>query len=391
MLAMDEIRPVWLEVNLNNLESNFNNIKEIVPDGTNIMVVLKANAYGHGAIELAKMYKKLGADRIAVSILFEALEMRRAGITGDILLLNYSPKSQLSQIVENDITQAIYSFDDAEALSKVALAKDKIAKIHLKIDTGMGRIGFLPNDESIKEIVRINKLPNLEIEGIFSHFAKADEKDKEYTKTQYEKFKWFVSKLEESGIYISIKHISNSASIIDFPEYNLDMVRPGIILYGYYPSGDVHKSEIDLKPALTLKGKISHIKTVAKDTGIGYGHIYSTSRESTIATIPIGYADGYSRMLSGKGFVYIKNKRVPIVGRICMDQLMIDVTDVENVKIGDEVVFFGTGNEYYPSVEEIASLLGTVNYELICMISRRIPRVYFKDNKISSIKDYLID
>lgn len=391
MIHFSEIRPVWLEINMDNLVSNFREIRKIVNDKAMIMAVIKANGYGHGSVELAKMYKEIGADRLAVSILTEAIELRKAEISGPIQLLSYTPHGQLGAVIDNDIIQGIYTYEDAKALSVQAIVKNKIAKIHIKIDSGMGRIGFLPNDESIDEIIKISKLPNLEIEGIFTHFAKADEIEKEYTKIQYEKFNWVVRELEKVGINISIKHVSNSASIIDLAEYNLDMVRPGIILYGYYPSEDVNKDRLELKPAMTLKGKISNIKTVPEKTGLSYGHLYLTTRESVIATIPIGYADGYSRMLTGKGFVYIKGKRVPIVGRICMDQLMIDVTDVENPKIGDEVVLFGTGNEGYPKVEEIAALLGTINYELICMMGRRIPRVYLRGDQIVTINDYLID
>ena len=390
-MNLKEVRPVWLEVNLDNLESNFKAIRNIVDRKTMILAVIKANGYGHGAVQLAQMYKRIGAERLAVSILTEAIELRKAGIEGPLQLLSYTLKEQLPLVVDYDLIQGIYTLDDAIALSKVAIEKGKVAKIHLKIDTGMSRIGFLPNEDSVMKILEISKLPNVEIEGIFTHFAKADEIDKSFTRVQYERFSWMVRKLEENDISIKIKHVSNSATIIDLPEYNLDMVRPGIILYGYYPSNEVNKSKIFLKPAITLKAKISNLKTVSENTGISYGHIYSTLKESKIATIPIGYADGYSRLLSEKASVYINGKRVSIVGRICMDQMMIDVTDIEDVSIGDEVVLFGVGSDDYPTVDEVASLLGTINYELICMIGRRIPRVYLKENKIVCIKDYLID
>lgn len=391
MNNFSETRPVWIEINLDNLENNFKEIRKIVNKNTMIMAVIKANGYGHGSIELGKMYKEIGAERLAVSILTEAIELRKADIEGPIMVLSYTPHSQMGLVVDYDIIQGIYSYDDANYLSNKAVEKNKIAKIHIKVDSGMGRIGFLPNEESVENIARISKLPNIEIEGIFTHFAKADETDKNFTEKQYEKFNWVVNKLEDRNINISIKHVSNSACIIDLPQYNLDMVRPGIILYGYYPSEEVNKDNIKLMPAMTLKAKISNIKTVSENTGISYGHIYSTTKESIIGTIPIGYADGYSRILSGKGFVYIKGKRVPIVGRICMDQMMIDVTDVEDVQIGDEVVLFGCGNENFPKVEEISSLLGTINYELICMMGRRLPRVYIRGNEIINIVDYLVD
>ena len=391
MHNLKDTRPVYLEINLDNLISNYNEIRKIVNSNTKIMPVIKANAYGHGSIELAKLYEQIGADRLAVSIITEAVELRKAGIKLPIQLLSYTPEWQLELVVNNDIIQGIYSYKDAKLLSDVAKAKGKIAKIHIKIDSGMGRIGFLPNEDSIAEIVKISELPNIEIEGMFTHFAKADEKDKTFTRIQYERFKWVSDKLEEKDINLKIKHVSNSASIIDLPEYNLDLVRPGIILYGFYPSEDVKKDNINLKQAMTLKAKISKIKTVPKATGISYGHIYSTDKESLIATIPIGYADGYTRMLTGKGYVCIKDKRVPIVGRICMDQMMVDVTDIYDLNIGDEAILFGYDNDNYPKVDDLASLLGTINYEFICMMGRRIPRVYIKDHQIVEIKDYLID
>ena len=391
MHNLKDTRPVYLEINLDNLISNYNEIRKIVNSNTKIMPVIKANAYGHGSIELAKLYEQIGADRLAVSIITEAVELRKAGIKLPIQLLSYTPEWQLELVVDYDIIQGIYSYKDAKLLSDVAKTKGKVAKIHIKIDSGMGRIGFLPNEDSIAEIVKISELPNIEIEGMFTHFAKADEKDKTFTRIQYERFKWVSDKLEEKDINLKIKHVSNSASIIDLPEYNLDLVRPGIILYGFYPSEDVKKDKINLKQAMTLKAKISNIKTVPKATGISYGHIYSTDKESLIATIPIGYADGYTRMLTGKGYVCIKDRRVPIVGRICMDQMMIDVTDIDDLNIGDEVVLFGYDNDNYPRVDDLASLLGTINYEFICMMGRRIPRVYIKDHQIVEIKDYLID
>jgi alanine racemase len=391
MDTLREVRPVWLEINMDNLVYNFKEIRRIVNPSTKIMAVIKANAYEHGSVELAKLYEEIGADRLAVSIITEAVELRKAGIKIPIHLLSYTPKEHISLVVDNDVIQGIYRYEDAKYLSDYAVTKNKIAKIHVKIDTGMSRIGFLPNNESIEDIVRISKLPNIEIEGIFTHFAKADEVDREFTKIQIDRFNWIIDMLKERGVYFRIKHVSNSASILDFPEYNLDMVRPGIILYGYYPSDVVDKSKVKLKPAMSLKAKISNIKVVPENTGISYNHIYYTKRESTIATIPIGYADGYTRMLSGKGFVCIKNRRVPIVGKICMDQMMIDVTGIENVKIGDEVVLFGHDNDNYPHIEELAALLGTVNYEIICMMGRRLPRVYYRNNELISIKDYLVD
>ncbi|TJX15189.1 alanine racemase [Tissierella creatinini] len=389
-MNLKDTRSVWLEIDLDNIIENYQNIRKIVDEKSMIMAVIKANAYGHGSVEVARQLKKNGADRMAVSIITEAIELRKAGIEGPIQILNYTPKEQFGLVLDYDLIQGLYTLNDAKALSTEAVARGKIAKVHIKIDTGMGRIGFIPNDKSLEDIVQVSKLPNIEIEGIFSHFARSDELDKGPSRKQYEKFQWLVRKLEDCGINIKLRHISNSGAIIDMPEYNLDMVRPGITLYGYYPSNEVNKNNLKLKPAMALKGKISNIKIVPEGTGIGYGHRFITSRQSIIATVPIGYADGYSRMLSGKSHVFVKDKRVPIVGSICMDQIMIDITDVEGIQHGDEIVLFGYDNPLYPTVEELAGLLGTINYEFICMMERRIPRVYISKGKIIGIKDYLM-
>ena len=319
------------------------------------------------------------------------MELRRAGIEAPILILGYTPDYQHSIAVENSITLAIYTIESAMGLSKIASEHNKIAKIHIKIDSGMGRIGFRPEEHSLALIEEITKLPNLEVEGIFTHFAKADEVDKSYTKVQFDRFKWVIDKLKERGIDIPVVHASNSAAIIDQPEYNLNMVRGGIIIYGLYPSNEVNKENVDLKPAMTLKANISNIKEVPSGTGISYGQIFTTERDSKIATIPIGYADGYTRLLTSKAEVAVKGKRVPIVGKICMDQCMIDVTDVEDVKIGDEVILFGDGSGNSPHIDEIAEALGTINYEVICMVGRRVPRVYIEDGKIVKYVDYLLE
>lgn len=385
-------RPVWLEINLDNLEYNLNSIKESVDGNAIIMPVIKANAYGHGSVHLAKLYKELGVERLAVSILQEAVELRQNKIDGPILVLNYTPEDTLDMVVDLDLTQAVYSLKSAERLSEIALEREKKVKIHIKVDSGMGRIGLLAKEESsIDMIEKISKLPNIEIEGIFTHFARADEQDKKTTWTQYKKFNDLVDKLENMGINIAMKHVSNSAAIIDLPDYNFNIVRPGIMLYGYYPSTEVDKRRVDLKPAMTLKAQVSNVKELGEGEGISYGHIFTTSRKSKIATLPIGYADGYSRMLSEKAFVSVQDKRVPVVGRICMDQMMIDVTDLDDVKIGDEVVLFGVGKNSYPKVEELALILGTINYEVVCMMGRRIPRKYISRGEIVDTVDYLLN
>ena len=391
MNNLNELRPVWAEINLDNLAHNIKEVRRVTKESSLVTAVVKANAYGHGSIEAAKVFLRNGADRLAVATLSEAVELRRAGIEAPILILGYTPDCQHSIAVQNNITLAIYTIESAMELSRVATEHKKIAKIHIKIDSGMGRIGFRPEEHSLKLIEEITNLPNLEVEGIFTHFAKADEVDKSYTKTQFDRFKWVIDNLKERKIEIPIVHASNSAATIDQPEYNLNMVRGGIMIYGLYPSNEVKKQNVDLKPAMTLKAKISNIKQVPSGTGISYGQIFTTERESKIATIPIGYADGYTRLLTSKAEVSIKGKRVPVVGKICMDQCMIDVTDIEDVNIGDEVVLFGDGSNNSPHIDEIAEALGTINYEVICMVGRRVPRVYIEDGKVVKYIDYLLD
>lgn len=391
MKYLEETRPAIVEINLDNLAHNIKNIRKKVGKDTLIMAIVKANGYGHGAVEVSKIFLANGADRLGVSILQEGIELRKAGIKSDILILNYTSATLYKNIVKYNLTQNIYSYRDAKALSDVAVSLKKDVNIHIKIDTGMARVGFSPDDRSIKDIIKISKLPNIKIEGIFTHFARADEEDKSFTDLQFERFINIIEKLEEEGVYIRIKHASNSAASMDIEKYNLNMIRPGIILYGHYPSEEVKKDNLYIKPAMTLKSSISHIKTVEEGSGISYNHAYITEDKRKIGTLPIGYADGYSRILTGKSQVFINGKRVEVVGKICMDQMMIDVTDIDSVKIGDEVILFGYEEKNYPTVEEVACWLGTINYEVVCMISRRVPRVYIKDNKLSHIVDYLLD
>ena len=390
MFTLDETRPVWVEIDLDNLAHNIREVRKHTREDSLVTAVVKANGYGHGSVEISRTFLDNGADRLAVALLSEAIELRKANIEEPILILGYTPAVQYEKVLEYNIIQTIYNYEDAKALSNKAVELNKKATVHIKIDSGMGRLGLLPTEQSIEEVIRISELPNIYIEGIFTHFAKADEIDKSHVKGQYEKYSNFVNALEERGLSIPIKHVSNSASIIDLPDFNLNMVRGGIMIYGYYPSDEVDKENIKLKPAMTLKAKISHLKTVPKGTGISYGQIFSTERESTIATIPIGYADGYTRLLTGKVEVFVNGKRAKIVGKICMDQCMIDVTDIENIKLGDEVILFGSEPDC-PTVDEIAEKIGTINYEIVCMISRRVPRVYMTNGKIVKIIDYLLD
>lgn len=382
------LRPVWAEINLDNLKHNMREIRRISAS-KEIIGVVKADAYGHGALDVAPVLLENGATRLAVAMLSEALELRKSGLDCPIMILGFTPENLCDLLVRYDIEQTVYSYELVKALSDMAVKQGKIAKVHIAVDTGMGRIGYLPDEESVNEVYKISKLPNIEIEGLFSHFSSADEKDKAYTKMQIEKYNWFYDEITSRGVKINIRDIANSASIIDMPEIHFDAVRAGIILYGYYPSNEVMKEKIHLKPVMTLKTNVVHIKKVPRGTSISYGRKFTTDRESVIATLPIGYADGYTRLLFEKAKVIINGKFAPVVGRICMDQCMIDVTDVGEINIGDEVMLMGEENGLKITADDIAELIGTINYEVVCMISKRVPRIYISNHKVSKIRNYI--
>ena len=386
---MDKImRPVWAEVDLNRAEYNMKNIKSIA-NKKEVIAVVKADAYGHGAVDLVKVLLENGADRLAVAVITEAIELRNNNITAPIIILGYTPLDFSEGLAEYDIEQTVYNLEYAKGLSDIGIKHNKKVKIHIALDTGMGRIGFMPNEKSIEEVKEIYKLEGLEIVGLFTHFSTADEIDKTYTKKQFEKIKNFDKRLLEEGIKIPLKHASNSGAIIDMPETFMDSVRAGIILYGYYPSDEVKKDNLKLKPVLTLKTKVSHVKELDEGMYISYGRTFKTERKSIIATLPIGYADGYSRLLSGKAKVIINGKFAKVVGRICMDQCMIDVTNIGEVKVGDEVILLGSDGKLKFDADDFAEAMGTINYEVLCMIKQRIPRVYIKDSKVVSVRNYL--
>ncbi|MEQ8155098.1 MAG: alanine racemase [Clostridiaceae bacterium] len=382
------IRPVWAEVNLNSLEHNMKEIKKHAKD-KKIYAVVKADAYGHGALDVAPVFLASGATALAVAVITEAMELRRSGVKAPILILGYTPLTFGRQIAEYDIEQTVYDLDYARELSRIAQKENKKVKIHIALDTGMGRIGLLPDETGLNSVREMRKLPNIILEGIFSHFSTADEEDKSYSEYQLKVFNDFVSKLEAEGIKFNVKHLSNSAAIMDLPQAHFDGVRPGIIMYGYYPSDEVLKDKLDLKPALTLKTNIVHVKTLPKGMYISYGRKFITDRESVIATLPIGYADGYTRALSNKGKVIINGKLAPVVGRVCMDQLMVDVTDAGEVKVGDEAILLGEQGNTKFNADDLAKILDTINYEIICMIGRRVPRVYIKNGEIVKIRNYM--
>lgn len=389
---LNHIRPVWAEINLDNLKYNMKEIRKI-SKSRDIIGVVKADAYGHGALEVSKVILENGATALAVATSSEAVQLRKGGIKAPVMILGYTPVELLDEIIENDVQQTIYSYDAALNLSRTAREKNKTAKIHIAVDTGMGRIGFAPNEESINEVIKISRLPNITIEGMFSHFSTSDEKDKKYSLYQLENFNWFYDKLKKNGININVRHIANSAAIIDMPGIHFEAVRPGIILYGYYPSDEVNKGNLSLKPVMSLKAKISNIKTLPEGKYISYGRKFVTKRKSVIATLPIGYADGFSRGLSGKAKVIVNGNYADVVGRICMDQCMIDVTDIEKVSMNNEVTIMGEyekkGKKLSITADDIAKELGTISYEILCMISKRVPRVYIQGGKVVEVKNYV--
>ena len=357
--------------------------------GKEIIAVLKADAYGHGALDVARTLINGGATKLGVAVITEALELRDSGIDTPIVILGYTPLSFAKELIRNDIEQTVYTYECAAELSKEAQSLNKRVKIHVAVDTGMGRIGFLPTNQGLNEIEALSKLPNVDIDAIFTHFATADEADKSYTLEQMEKFNWFCDALEKRGVNVGKKHIANSAAIIDMPDAYFDGVRPGILLYGYYPSYEVNREKLDLKRVLTLKANISYVKTLPKGEYISYGRKFYTERESIIATIPIGYADGYSRQMLNKAKVIINGQLAPVVGSICMDQCMVDVTDIGQVKEGDEVILLGEQNGVKFDAEDMAEIIGTISYEVICMISKRVPRVYIRDGEIVKVRNYV--
>ena len=364
-------RPTWAEIDLSAIAHNVGQIRKVTASSAKICAVVKADAYGHGAIAVARTALQAGANQLAVAIANEAVELRKAGFRVPILVLGHTPAYQIALVVGHDITQTIFSMDAAQVLSRVAVASGKVAKVHIKIDTGMGRIGVRPEDAG-QFAAAVAALPGLIIEGVFSHFASSDSCDKRFTYEQYERFMEGLEYIKGQGIEIPIRHIANSAAILELPHMHLDMVRPGIVLYGLWPSNEVER-KIELRPAMKLKAQVGFIKKVPSNVSISYGQTYFTSKPSRIATLPIGYADGWSRLLATKAEVLIHGKRAPLVGRVCMDQCMIDVTHIPNVKSGDEALLFG-GVDL--PVEEVADKLGTINYEVVCMLGKRLPRVY---------------
>ena len=375
-------------IDIDAIISNVSAVKEKVGKNVKTMAVVKTDAYGHGAVTISKELSAAGVDAFGVATVEEGAALRRNGIEEPILILGYVFPEDYEELLNNSLMHAVFSYENAYALSNKACEMQKTAKIHIKIDTGMGRIGFLPDDSSVEEIVKISKLPNIEIDGIFTHFACADCKDKTSSNNQKKLYLDFLEKLENKGISIPVKHMDNSAGIIDGNGDFLDMVRIGIMTYGMYPSDEVDKASFSLTPALSLLSSVSMVKSVHKGFTVSYGSTFTAPHDMEIATVSIGYGDGYPRALSNKGRVLIGGRFCNIIGRVCMDQLMVDVTG-KNVKQGDKVTLVGTDGGNTITAEEVASLAGSFNYEFCCNINMRVPRVYVKGGKIIEINSYL--
>lgn len=384
---MREYYRVQANINLDAIYNNILHAKRLLKPETKLMAVIKADGYGHGAVEIAKTIDDL-ADAYGVAILEEGIELRKAGITKPILILGFTPQPQYEAMIEYDIATAVFQLDMAKKISAAAVSKGRTARIHLKLDTGMSRIGFALNDESLADIIRIAALPGIQIDGCFSHFARMDEIDKTKAMKQFSLYCDFVKQIEAAGVKIPVKHISNSAGIIEAPEVHLDMVRDGICLYGLYPSEEVQKDKLSLTPAMELKAWVSYVKELEPGIEIGYGGTYTTTRTTKVATIPVGYADGYPRCLSNTGRVLIHGQSAPIIGRVCMDQFMVDVTDIENVLEGDIVTLFGKDGEEEISIEEIAGMSHSFHYEFVCDVGKRVPRVFYRNGKVVETKDF---
>ena len=380
---------VYAGIDLDALRYNMESMHKNIKEGTKIAAVIKADAYGHGALTVAKTIEDLPyVWGFAVATADEAEMLIADGRKKPILILGISFPEHYELIVEKEIRPAICEYESAKALSDIAVRKNKTCHIHIKIDTGMSRIGLQVTEESADLVAKIAQLPGIEIEGIFTHFAQADEYDKTFTKEQIQKFRKMIAMMEDRGVSIPVKHCSNSAGIAEIREANMDMVRAGITLYGLWPSEEVDQNSLDLKPVMELKTHVAYVKDLEAGRAISYGGTFITKRDSRIATIPVGYADGYCRGLSNTGSVLIHGKRAPICGRVCMDQFMVDVTDIPDVKIGDEVTLIGRDGDEVITMEEVGSLSGRFNYEFVCVLGKRIPRVFYRDGKKIASQEY---
>ena len=383
---MEKNNRVKAVISLDAVEQNFREMRKNIAEDTKMIAVVKADAYGHGAVPIAHLIEN--HDYIwgfAAATAEEAVHLRQAGITKPILILGIVFDEYFPELIQYDIRPAVCEYDEAKKLSDEAVLQNKTVHIHIALDTGMTRIGYADIPESVEEIKKIAELPNLEIEGMFTHFARADEYDRSPAMVQLERYQDFSKRVEEAGVDIPLHHCSNSAGIIRVPEANLSIVRAGITIYGIYPSSEVERDIVKLAPVMELKSHITYVKDVPAGAAISYGGTYVADKKRRVATIPVGYADGYPRQLSNKGWVLIHGKKAPILGRVCMDQFMADVTEIDNVKKGDEVTLLGRDGDEFISIEEMGDLCGRFSYEFACDISPRVPRVYIKDGKEAEV------
>ena len=377
----------YVKIDLDAIDENINAIRAKV--GVDVMAVVKADAYGHGAVQVTRLLQDKCAF-FGVSSILEAMELRRAGIYNPILILGHTPISAFPALVQAEIRPTIYHYDAALALSKAATEQGKTAAFHYAVDTGMSRIGFQATEADADICAEIAKLPNLHPEGLFSHFATADCADLTRSRIQAEKFRQFDRMLKDRGLDVPVRHMDNSAGLMNFDDHH-HMVRAGIVLYGMYPSDEVNPTFLPLKPALQWLSRITHLKTLPAGREISYGGTFVTTRETRVATVPVGYADGYRRSLSGKFYVLIRGQRAPILGRVCMDQMMVDVTDIPDVTARDQVVLVGRSGDEEITMEQIAAAADSFNYEFVCGISRRVPRIYCRGGKTVHSVHYLLD
>ncbi|MDD4376810.1 MAG: alanine racemase [Eubacteriales bacterium] len=376
----DAIRPVWAEINLSNLDYNIKSIRDKVGPDKEMIGVIKADAYGHGSVKVAEVLRENGVKTFAIATLQEAITLREAGATENIIMLGLTPDMYADVICDYDITPVVCDSNNAKAISDAALSKGKVISGLIAVDTGMGRIGYLAEDTdyAIQDIKKIAALSNFKIKGMFSHMSTADALDKTYSRSQEAKYNNFYKALTGAGIEIPFRTLANSASIMELPSIHFDAVRPGIILYGCYPSDEVDKNQLSIKPVMSVKANIIHLKNVPTDFSVGYGRRFISERPSKIATIALGYADGYPRPYSANAKVIVNGVFAPIAGNICMDQCMIDVTEVPDVKLGDEVIVMGTDGKNTILADDIANATGTINYEICCAFGQRLPKVYVK-------------
>lgn len=372
---------VYTKINLDNIQKNIKTVREKFGDDMTIMGIVKANAYGHGAVEVAKALVEAGAGALGVAAIDEAVELRENGVDAPILILGQIFRQDYATAIENDITCTVIDIVTALGLSKKAQELGRIAKVHIKIDTGMGRIGFQPDENGENEIKSIFALENISVDGAFTHFANADTTDKTSANIQKQKFVDFTDKLIKDGYNFPVRHMYNSASVMELDGYCGDMIRCGIMIYGLYPSDEVSR-DYKLYPALEFKSSVSFVKSVKKGFTVSYGSTYVTEKDMKIATVPAGYGDGYPRYLSNKGEVLIRGTRCKILGRVCMDQFMVDVSHLSDVQIADEVTLVGTDGNETITVEDVSNKDYRFNYEFCCLITPRVPRIYIKDGKV---------